>query len=338
MNIVFLGINLAKNVFQLCGLNQAGKPVYTKRTGRKELLQTLANIPACLIGIEASTGAFYWQREFEKLGHKVKVISPQYVKPFVRGQKNDGNDAQAIAVALMQPTMQFVPPKSPEQQDIQALHRARQRIVNRRTATVCQIRGLLLDRGIPIGSAVSRARRAIPLILEDAENGLSSRMRRTIAELYELFNDLGRRIHFFDKEIETLFRQSEACQRIARVKGIGPKTATAIVAAIVKATEFKNGRHFAAWLGLVPRQHSSGDRQVLMNMTKKGDKHLRTLFIHGACSVVRVATNNDDGHMNQWVNQLKERRRFNKTTVAVANKNTRIIWSMLRNETEYQVV
>ena len=172
MNIVFLGIDLAKNVFQLCGLNQAGKPVYTKRTGRKELLQTLANIPACLIGIEVSTGAFYWQREFEKLGHKVKVISPQYVKPFVRGQKNDGNDAQAIAVALMQPTMQFVPPKSPEQQDIQALHRARQRIVNHRTATVCQIRGLLLDRGIPIGSAVSRVRRAIPLILEDAENGL----------------------------------------------------------------------------------------------------------------------------------------------------------------------
>ncbi|EAM3159789.1 IS110 family transposase, partial [Salmonella enterica] len=213
MNIVFLGIDLAKNVFQLCGVNQAGKPVYTKRTGRKELLQTLANIPACLIGIEASTGAFYWQREFEKLGHKVKIISPQYVKPFVRGQKNDGNDAQAIAVALMQPTMQFVPPKSPEQQDIQALHRARQRIVNHRTATVCQIRGLLLDRGIPIGSAVSRARRAIPLILEDAENGLSSRMRRTIAELYDLFNDLGRRIHFFDKEIETVFRQSEACQR-----------------------------------------------------------------------------------------------------------------------------
>lgn len=262
---------------------------------------------------------------------------PQYVKPFVRGQKNDGNDAQAIAVALMQPTMQFVPPKSPEQQDIQALHRARQRIVNHRTATVCQIRGLLLDRGIPIGSAVSRVRRAIPLILEDAENGLSSRMRRTIAELYELFNDLGRRIHFFDKEIETVFRQSEACQRIARVKGIGPKTATAVVAAIGKGTEFKNGRHFAAWLGLVPRQHSSGDRQVLMNMTKKGDKHLRTLFIHGARAVVRVATNNNDGHMNQWVNQLKERRGFNKTTVAVANKNARIIWSMLRNETEYQV-
>lgn len=305
MNIVYLGIDLAKNVFQLCGLNQAGKTLYTTRVDRKILLQTVANIPACLIGIEASTGAFYWQREFEKRGHKVKVISPQYVKPFVRGQKNDGNDALAIAIALMQPTMKFVPPKSPEQQDIQALHRARQRIVNHRTATVCQLRGLLLDRGIPMGISVTRARRAIPLILEDAENGLSARMRRTIAELYDLFLDLERRIDFFDKEIDTVFKQSEACQRIAKVKGIGPKTATAVIAAIGKGTEFKNGRHFAAWLGLVPRQHSSGDRQVLMNMTKKGDKHLRTLLIHGARAVVRVATNNNDGYLNQWVNQLK---------------------------------
>ena len=171
-----------------------------------------------------------------------------------------------------------------------------------------------------------------------AENGLSARIRRTIAELYDLFNDLERLIHFFDNEIETVFRQSEACQRIVKVKGIGPKTATAIVAAIGKGTEFKNGRHFAAWPGLVPGQHSSGDRQVLMNMKKKGDKHLRTLVIHGARAVVRAATNNNDGYLNQWINRLKERRGFNKTTVAVANKNTRIIWSMLRTYTEYQAV
>lgn len=306
MNIVFMGIDLAKNVFQLCELNQAGKQVYTRRVERKILLQTLVNIPACLIGIEACTGAFYWQREFKKLGHKVKIISPQYVKPFIRGQKNDSNDAQAIVMALMQPTMQFVPLKSPEQQDIQALHRARQRIVNHRTATICQIRGLLLERGISIGAAMSRARRAVPLIPEDAENGLSIRMRKTIAELYELFIDLEKRIKFFDKEIETVFRQSAECQRIAKVKGIGPKTATAVVAAIGNGQEFKNGRHFAAWPRLVPRQHSSGDRQVLMNITKKGDKHLRTLLIHGSRAVVRVATNNIGGSLNQWVNQLKE--------------------------------
>lgn len=206
----------------------------------------MANIPACLIGIEASSCAFYWLHEFEKLDHNVKVISPQYVKPFVRWQKNDGNDAQVIAVAMMQPTVQFVPPKSPEQQDIQALHRAKQRIVNYRTATVSQIRGLLLERGITIGAAVSRVRLAVPLILEDAENGLSVRMCRTIAKLYDFFNDLGRRINFFDKEIDAVFRQSEACQRIAKVKGISPKSATAVVAAIGKGTEFEYGRDFAA--------------------------------------------------------------------------------------------
>lgn len=167
------------------------------------------------------------------------------------GKKNDGNDAQAIAVARMQPTMLFVPPKNLEQQDIQALHHARQRIVNHRTATVCQIRGLPLDRAITIEAAVSRVRRAVPLILEDAENGLSDRMLRTIAELYDLFNDLGRRINFFDKEIEAVFRQSEACQRIAKVKGIGPNTASAVVAAIGKGTEFKKWSplYRMAWFG-----------------------------------------------------------------------------------------
>jgi len=229
----------------------------------------------------------------------------------------------------MQPTMKFVPPKSPEQQDIQALHRARQRIVNHRTATVCQIRGLLLERGIPMGISVTRARRAIPLILEDAENGLRALMRRTIAELYDLFLDLERRIGFFDKEIDTVFKRSEACQRIAKVKGIGPKTPQPLLRRWVKGQNLR-------MTAILLRQHSSGDRQVLMNMTTKGDKHLRMLHIHGARAVVRVATNNNDGDLNQWVNQLKERRGFNKTTVAVANMNARIIWSILRNETEYQ--
>ncbi len=335
MTIQYVGIDLAKNVFQLCGLTKGGSIVYQKRVNRRQLLETVAQLPASIIGLEACTGSFYWQREFEKLGHQVKVISPQYVKPFVKGQKNDGNDAQAIAIALMQPTMQFVPPKSCEQQDIQALHRGRQRIVNHRTATVCQIRGLLLDRGIVIGVSLTRARRTIPLILEDATNGLSDRMRRIIAELYDLLLNLDSRITFFDKEIETIFRQSEACQRIAKIKGVGPKTATAIIAAIGDGKEFKNGRHFAAWLGLVPRQHSSGDRQILMNITKRGDQHLRTLLVHGARAVVRTSGNKQD-HFNQWVIRLKERRGFNKATVAVANKNARIIWAVLRNETEYR--
>ncbi|MEP0001170.1 MULTISPECIES: IS110 family transposase [Marinobacter] len=332
--VQYLGIDLAKNVFQLCGLSKSGNVVLQKRLQRNELLRVVARIEPCTIGVEACTGAFYWQRQFEELGHSVKVISPQYVKPFIKGQKNDFNDARGIAVAVMQPTMQFVPSKSVEQQDIQALHRARQRIVNHRTATACQIRGLLLDRGIPIGQAISRLRRAVPLVLEDASNGLSFRMRRTICELYDLMISLEERIKFFDKEIEAVFKDSEACQRISKIKGVGPKTATAVVAAIGDGREFKNGRHFAAWLGLVPRQHSSGDRNVLMNITKRGDQHLRTLLVHGARSVVRTCQS-DATLFNDWVVQLKERRGFNKATVAVANKNARIIWSILRNKTNY---
>ena len=335
MSIRYLGVDLAKDVFQLCGLNRARKVVYTKRLRRAELLTTIANLKSCTIGVEACTGAFYWQREFEKFGHDVKVISPQYVKPFVKGQKNDGNDAEAIAIALSQPTMNFVPPKSNEQQDIQALHRARQRIVNHRTATVCQIRGLLLDRGITIGKAVTRARREIPEILEDASNGLSMRMRNAIAELYDLMLNLDDRIQYFDREFKAVFLESEDCQRIAKIKGVGPKTATAIIAAIGDGKEFKNGRHFAAWLGLVPRQFASGDRVKLMNITKRGDQHLRTLLVHGARAVVRTC-GNQDTRMNLWIRDLKERRGYNKATVAVANKNARIIWSVLRSGAPYE--
>lgn len=336
MTIKFLGIDLAKSVFQLCGLNQAGKVVFSKRLRRDKLLQEITQLPKCQIAVEACTGAFYWQREFENVGHTVKIIAPQFVKPFIQGQKNDSNDAKGIAIASMQPTMKFVPTKSPEQQDIQALHRARQRIVNHRIATVNQIRGLLLDRGIVVGKAVSRLRKAVPLILEDACNGLSTRMRRTIAELYDLMRHLDTRVAYFDEEIDAVFRESAACQRIAKVKGIGPKTATAIIAAIGTGNEFKNGRHFAAWLGLVPRQRSSGDRQVLMNITKRGDQHLRTLLIHGARAVVRTC-NNQSNLFNDWVHDLKERRGYNKATVAVANKNARIVWSILRHGGEYRL-
>lgn len=335
MSVKHLGVDLAKNVFQLCGLSERGKPVYTKRVRRAQLLNEVANLPPCTIGLEACTGAFYWQRRFQELGHEVKVISPQYVKPFGKGQKNDGNDAEAIAIAVGHPTMRFVPLKTEFQQDILALHRARQRLVNHRTAAVCQIRGLLLERGIPIGAAISRVRRAVPEILEDAENGLSALMRQTIAELYDLVVDLDRRIQFFDKRIDQVFKSSESCQSIAKIKGVGPKTATAIIATIGEGNEFKNGRHFAAWLGLVPRQRSSGDRHTLMGITKRGDQHLRTLLVHGARAVVRVSAGRHDA-LSTWVNQLRERRGFNKAVVAVANKNARIIWAVLQQGGAYK--
>lgn len=335
MTLDILGIDLAKNVFQLHGVNAAGRVVLKRRVMRDQLLEVVAQTQPCTIVVEACTGAFTWARKFEALGHHVKIISPQYVKPFVRRQKNDGNDAEAICTAARQPHIPLVPKKTIEQQDIQALHRARQRMVNHRTAVVSQIRGLLLDRGLAMPKSITCARRLIPDILADFNNELTPMARETIHELYDLFRDLDRRIGSFDKKIERVFRESEPCQRIAKIKGVGPKTATAIVAAVGNGAEFKNGRHLAAWVGLVPRQFSSGDRTVLMGISKRGSQHLRSLLVHGARAVVRTCTNKTDP-LNQWVNQLRERRGFNRATVAVANKNARIIWAVLRTGEPYR--
>ena len=337
MTIEILGIDIAKNVFQLHGVGRSGSPVYKRRVMRDQLIDVVAQFEPCTVAVEACTGAFYWTRRIEALGHRVKIISPQYVKQFVRRQKNDGNDAEAICKAARQPHIPLVPKKTVEQQDIQALHRARQRMVNHRTAVVSQIRGLLLDRGFAFAKSITRARRLIPEILEDLGNELTGLAREAIRELYDLFRDLDRRIVSFDKKIERVFRQSEPCQRIAKIKGVGPKTATAIVAAIGDGAEFKNGRHLAAWVGLVPRRFSSGDRKVLMGISKRGNQHLRSLLVHGARAVVRTALNKSDAN-NQWVNQLRERRGFNRATVAVANKNARIIWAMLRAGEPYRAV
>lgn len=335
MTIHMLGIDIAKNVFQLHGVNQAGAVVLRRRVMRDNLLQVIAQIEPCIIAIEACTGAFFWQRQFERFGHTVRIISPQYVKPFVRRQKNDGNDAEAICTAARQAHMRFVPKKTIEQQDIQTLHRARQRMVNHRTAVVSQIRGLLLDRGIAIGVSITRARRAIPEILSALDNELTDLAREAIGELYDLFRDLDRRIASFDHKIDRVFRSHEACQRIAKIKGVGPKTATAMIAAIGDASEFKNGRHLAAWLGLVPRQHSSGERHLLMGISKRGSQPLRAMIVHGARAVVRTAPGKSDP-ANRWVNELRERRGFNRTTVAVANKTARIIWAVLRTGEPYR--
>lgn len=335
MTVAFIGIDLAKNVFQLHGANADGQALLKRRIRREGLLAEVAELEPCVIGVEACTGAFYWQRQFEALGHRVKVIAPQYVKPFVKHQKNDQNNAEAICTALMLPNMKFVPTKSEEQQDIQALHRARRRLVNHRTALVSQMRGLLLDRGIPIALSIGRARRAIPEILEDRTNGLSAMSREIIGDLFDFMGQIDARITAFDRRIDTVFKSNVDCRRIARICGVGPKTATAVVAAVGDGREFKNGRHLAAWMGLVPRQHSSGDKRLLMGISKRGDRHLRTLLIHGARSVVRVAQRKTDP-FSQWVNRLRERRGMNRAIVAVANKNARIIWAMLNRKEEFR--
>jgi transposase len=335
MEIEVLGIDLAKNVFQLHGIDRRGRAIYKRRVFREQLLAVVGDIPSCTVVVEACTGAFYWARQFEALGHRVTIISPQYVKPFVRRQKNDGNDAEAIVTAARQPHIPHVPKKTIEQQDIQAMHRARQRMVNHRTAVVSQIRGLLLDRGFAFAKSITRARRIIPALLSDMTNGLTVMARETIAELWDLMCDLDRRVAAIDKKIDAVFKADPACQRIARIKGVGPKTATAMVAAVGNGAEFKNGRHLAAWLGLVPRQHSSGDKRMMMGISKRGSQHLRSLLVHGARAVVRTAPNKHDPH-NRWVNDLRERRGFNRATVAVANKTARIIWAVLRTGEPYR--
>jgi len=335
IKIELLGIDLAKNVFQLWGTDAAGNCVLQRRVRRESLLDIVGALPPCCIGIEACTGAFFWQRRFEALGHQVKIIAPQYVKPFVKRQKNDRNDAEAICTALRQPNMRFVPKKTIEQQDIQSLHRARRRLVNHRTALVSQMRGILLDRGIGFAKSIGLARRMIPQILADRDNDLTELCREMLGSLLAFLYEIDTRIHEFDKRIERVFRENEACRRVASIRGVGPKIATAIIAAVGDGHEFENGRHMAAWLGLVPRQHSSGDRRRLMGISKRGDQHLRTLLVHGARAVVRTAANKTDA-FSDWVNALKERRGMNRATVAVANKNARVIWALLRHGTEFR--
>lgn len=335
MTIKTIGIDLAKNVFEICGLDGSGEIQLRRRVRRETLLRVVGEIPACVIGIEACTGAFFWQRQFEAFGHEVRIIAPQHVKPFGRRQKNDRNDAEAIAIAITQPRMRFVPKKSVTQQDIQSLHRARRRMVNHRTALVSQMRGILLDRGIAFGQSITRARRMIPEIINDGSNDLTDLCREILSSLMDLMREIDKRVREFDQRIDQVFRSTEACQRVGRIRGVGPKTATAVIAAVGDGKDFDNGRHMAAWLGLVPRQHSSGDRTILMGISKRGDQHLRTLLVHGARAVVRTAAGKSD-QFSQWVNALRERRGMNRAIVAVANKNARIIWALLAKNEEYR--
>jgi transposase len=333
--VVRLGIDLGKNWFCLFGVDEGGNRRVRKRLARKQLLAYLANMEPCLIGLEASGGSHNWAREITKLGHEVRLMSPQFVKPYVKSNKNDYNDAEAICEAVDRPGMRFVTIKTVEQQDVQALHRIRQSLIKARTAQANQIRGLLGEYGIVIPQGIASVRRRIPEVLEDAENGLTDRFRGWLCELYEQLRMFDERIADCNREILQLFRADEACQRIGAVEGMGPQTATAVVSAFGQAREFENGRQLSASLGLVPRQRTTGGKPRLLGISKRGDRHIRTLLIHGARSVVRRAESKTDTR-SLWIQRLVTERGKNRAAVALANKNARIIWALLARGDVYR--
>lgn len=333
--LTLLGIDLAKNFFQLHGVDNKGNTVLRKRLIRTKLVEFIVKLQPCTVVMEACSGANYWCRKFKAMGHEVKLISPQFVKPFVKTNKNDRNDSEAICEAASRPSMRYVSPKTIEQEDIQALHRIRSRLIQERTALVNQVRGLLAEYGIIVPKGVSKIRKELPGILEDAENELSHAGRRLFADLYEEIGEKDKKIKAYDIKVEAVFKSNAACQKISEVEGVGTMSATAIVAAIGDPSIFKNGRHFAAFLGLVPRQHSSGNKERLLGISKRGDTYIRTLLIQGARCVVRYIGTKED-RRSQWIRELKERRGSNRAAVAVANKNARIIWALLAKEKAYE--
>ncbi|HEV2287747.1 MAG TPA: IS110 family transposase [Candidatus Acidoferrales bacterium] len=335
MKIATIGLDVAKNVFQVHGADAEGRAVLRKRLRRNQVTEFFANLPPCLVGLEACCGSHYWFRVLSRTGHTVRLIAPQFVKPYVKSNKNDANDAEAICEAVSRPQMRFVPAKSIEQQDIQSLHRVRSRLVSSRTRLASQVRGLLAEYGIVLPRFISQLRRGLPLILEDAENELTDFSRRLFASLYEELVQLDDKIKALDEQVQAIYRASETCQRVAAVEGIGPLIATALVAAISDGKSFTNGRQFAAWLGLVPRQHSTGGKARLFGISKRGDPYLRTLLIHGARSVVYRASRKTDTR-NRWIADKQRRLGTSKACVALANKNARIVWSLIARGESYR--
>ena len=334
-NIKVLGIDLAKNIFQLHGTDKHDKPILKKRLKRESLTEFMAQLPPALVGIEACGGSHYWARTFQAMGHTVKMMAPQFVKPYVKSNKNDQNDAAGINEAVTRPTMKFVPIKTTEQQDILIIHRCRALLLKQKTALSNQIRGLLAEYGVVIPQGMCQIR-ALPEVLDRNENKLTARSRAAFLRLYKQFNAIEIDLKNYDKEIEAHAKEDVRCKEIQKMKGIGPITASAVVATIGDPSVFKNGREVSAWLGLVPKQHSSGNKLRLGGISKRGDSYVRTLLIHGARSFINVCENKTV-RLSLWAADKKQRAGYNKAAVALANKNARAIWAMLATGEAYRI-
>jgi transposase len=334
MQISTIGIDLAKNVFQVHAANQHGKTLLQKKLRRDQVGPFFANLQPCLIGMEACGGAHHWARKLQALGHTVRLMAPQFVKPYVKSNKNDVADAEAICEAVTRPTMRFVPIKNIEQQSVLALHRVRQGFIKARTAQANQIRGLLSEYGVIVPKGIGFITSRVPELIEDATNELPGLFRRLVDRLLDQLRLLDKQVSEIEAQIKAWHREDEMSRKLEKVPGIGPITASALAATVGDAKNFESGRQMAAWLGLVPRQNSSGGKQVLLGISKRGDTYLRTLLIHGARSVLYRSTQKNDP--NDWLTKLTGRRCANVAAVALANKNARIVWALLARDREFQ--
>ena len=330
--VTTVGIDLAKNVFSLHGVDAAGRAVLRRTVRRERLVQTVAGLAPCLIGMEACSGAHEWGRRFERYGHTVKLMAPKFVAAYRKSGKNDGNDAEAVCEAVSRPSMRFVPVKSVEQQALLAMHRVRHGFVVERTALINRLRGLMAEFGVVLALGPVTVRRQAA----SAAEALPELARRALADLLEQLHVLDGRIEGYDREIEVQAKLCEPARRLMQIRGIGATTALAIVATVGNAREFKNGRQFAAWIGLVPSQYSSGGKSRLGHISKRGDAYLRNLLVQGARSVLHTAARHDD-RLSRWALKLQDRRGYYRTLVAIANKNARIAWALLAKNQELAI-
>ncbi len=333
--ITTIGLDLAKHTFHVVCCDGRGQVVKKRMLRRSQVLDFFARLPACLVGMEACASAHHWGRQLGALGHQVKLISPQYVKAYLRGNKNDYNDALAIAESVIRPQMRFVAAKTTEQQDIQALHRLRERCIADRTALGNQVRGLLAEYGVVLPKGIHVLRRRLPELLEDADNGLSALFRRLLRRSYWQLQLLDEQIDAYTQEVTRLSGQDEACRRLQSIPGFGPIVASVFYSVVGDGQAYRRGRDVSAALGLVPRQHSSGGKDVLLGISKRGDRYLRSLLAHGARAVIIQADRKDD-RLSRWIQRLKAERGINRATIALANKMARMGWAILAHKTVYQ--
>jgi transposase len=333
--ITLVGIDLAKSVYHLIGVDAQGVEVVRRRLRRRPLLQWLAKTAPCTVVMEACGGAHHWARVCMRLGHVAKLVAPQFVKPYVKANKNDFADTAAIVEAGRSANMRFVALKDETQQVLQALHRVRSQLIGQRTAISNQLRGLLLEFGVELAKGNAALRQALPRVVEDADNAVPLRLRTLLCERFAAWQGLGETLGQYDRELEQLAKADARCRRLMTVPGIGPLSATGLVAAVSDVSVFAQARGLAAWLGLVPKHVGTGGKVRLLGISKRGDKYLRMLFIHGARSALRAAAQKTD-RRSRWVRALAQRRGVNRATVALANKNARTAWAILRYGTEYR--